>query len=233
MGHFLWWVPTSSCCWLFNSYLRFCSWRERYAHVLLLHHSGLSQALSRLYLSHSPLPFTFLLSSVICKASLDNHLALLHFFFFGVVLVSASYTVYIPPSLCLQSLCLPDLIPSIYSSPPLKNHKRFDLGHTWRPSGFPCFLEFKPEFCNKELMIWATVRSRCCSCWLYSFFPSSAAKNIINLISVLLIWWCPCVESSLELEEKDVCYDQSVLVGKLLALALINFVLQGQTCQLL
>ena len=30
-------------------------------------------------------------------------------------------------------------------------------------------------------------------CWLYRASPSLAAKNIINLISVLTIWWCPCV----------------------------------------
>ena len=39
--------------------------------------------------------------------------------------------------------------------------------------------------------------------------PSLAAKNIINLISVLTIWWCPCVESSLVLLE-GVCYDQCI-----------------------
>ena len=32
-------------------------------------------------------------------------------------------------------------------------------------------------------------------CWLYRASPSLAAKNIINLISVLTIWWCPCIES--------------------------------------
>ena len=32
-------------------------------------------------------------------------------------------------------------------------------------------------------MIWATVSSRSCFCWLYRAFPSLAAKNIINLIS--------------------------------------------------
>ena len=46
-------------------------------------------------------------------------------------------------------------------------------------------------------MIWATVSSRSCFCWLYRASPSLAAKDIINLISVLTIWWCPCVESSL------------------------------------
>ena len=44
-------------------------------------------------------------------------------------------------------------------------------------------------------MIWATVSSRSYFCWLYRASPSLAAKNIINLISVLTIWWCPCAES--------------------------------------
>ena len=45
-------------------------------------------------------------------------------------------------------------------------------------------------------MIWATVSSQSCFCRLYRASPSLAAKNIINLILVLTIWWCPCVESS-------------------------------------
>ena len=44
-------------------------------------------------------------------------------------------------------------------------------------------------------MIWATVSSWPRFCWLYRASPSLAAKNIISLISVLTIWWCPCVES--------------------------------------
>ena len=51
-------------------------------------------------------------------------------------------------------------------------------------------------------------------CWLYGASPSLAAKNIINLILVLTIWWCPCVESSLVLLEEGVCYDQCVLLAK-------------------
>ena len=46
-------------------------------------------------------------------------------------------------------------------------------------------------------MIWATVSSWSCFCWRYRASPSLAAKNIISLISVLTIRWCPCVESSL------------------------------------
>ena len=40
-------------------------------------------------------------------------------------------------------------------------------------------------------MIWATVSSQSCFCWLCRASPSLAAKNIINLISVLTIWWGP------------------------------------------
>ena len=64
-------------------------------------------------------------------------------------------------------------------------------------------------------MIWATVISQSCFCWLYRASPSLAGKNIINLISVLTIWWCPCVESSLVLLEEVVCYNQCVLLAKL------------------
>ena len=51
--------------------------------------------------------------------------------------------------------------------------------------------------------------------WLYTAFPLLAAKNVINLISVLTIWWCPCVESSLALLEESVCYVLCVLLTKL------------------
>ena len=61
------------------------------------------------YLSLSPLFFASLLSSAICKASSDNHSAFLHFFFLGMLLVTASC--YEPPSIVLQALCLSDLFP--------------------------------------------------------------------------------------------------------------------------
>ena len=51
-------------------------------------------------------------------------------------------------------------------------------------------------------MIWATVSSRFCLCWPYRASPFLAAKNINNLISVLTIWWCPCVQSSLLLADQ-------------------------------
>ena len=64
----------------------------------------------------------------------------------------------------------------------------FQVVTVWS-NGFLHFLQFKSEFGNKELMIWATVSSWSCFCWLYRSSPSLAAKNIINLISVLTIWW--------------------------------------------
>ena len=52
----------------------------------------------------------------------------------------------------------------------------------------------KPEFCNKELMLWATVSSRSCFFCLYRTSPSVATKSIFSLISELTTLWCPCVE---------------------------------------
>ena len=80
-------------------------------------------------------------------------------------------------------------------------------------SGFLHFLQFKSEFGSKGFMIWATVISQSCFCWLYRASPSLAAKNIINLISVLTIWWCPCVD--IVFLEEGICYDQCVLLAKL------------------
>ena len=39
VGYLFWWVPVSSCRWLFSSYLWFqCSRKREREHVLLLHH---------------------------------------------------------------------------------------------------------------------------------------------------------------------------------------------------
>ena len=81
-------------------------------------------------------------------------------------------------------------------------------------------------------MIWATVSSQFCFCWLYRASPSSTSKNIINLISVLIIWWCPCVVSCVV--GRGCLLWPVFSIGKtLLAFALVHFVLQGQTCLLL
>ena len=148
----------------------------------------------------------------------------------GLVLITASCTVS-RASVHSSSGTLSDLIPWICLSPSLYNCKGFGLGHTWIWSSgfpyFPYFLQFQSAFGNKEFMIWATVSSWSCFCWLlYTASPSSAAKDIIYLTLILTIWWCPCVEYSLVLLELDVCYDQCVLLAKLLlAFALLHFVL--------
>ena len=72
-------------------------------------------------------------------------------------------------------------------------------------------------------MVWATVSSWSCFCWLYRASPSLAAKNIINLILVLAIWWYPCVESSLVLLEEGVCYDQCNPLANSISLCLASF----------
>ena len=52
-----------------------------------------NSAFKWVYLSFFPLPFTSLLFAAICKASSHNDLAFLYFFFLGMVLITASYTV--------------------------------------------------------------------------------------------------------------------------------------------
>ena len=82
-------------------------------------------------------------------------------------------------------------------------------------------------------MIWATVSSWCCFCWLYRASPSLAAKNIINLILILTMWWHPCVESSLVLLEEGVCLTSAFSWQNSVSLDLLRFVLQDQTGLLL
>ena len=81
------------------------------------------------YFSFSPLLFTSLLVTAICKAPSDSHSAFLHFFSMGMVLIPVSCTMS-QTSVYSSSGTLSDLVPLIYFSPPLYNHKGFDLGHT-------------------------------------------------------------------------------------------------------
>ena len=83
------------------------------------------------YLSFSPLSFTSLLFSAICKASSDSHFAFLHFFSSRWSWSLSPVQCHKPPFIVLQVLCLSDLILWIYLSLPLYNPKGFDLGHTW------------------------------------------------------------------------------------------------------
>ena len=59
--------------------------------------------------------------------------------------------------------------------------------------------------------------------WLYKAPPSSVANNIINLILILTIWWCQCVQSSFVLLEKRVYYGQCVLSTNFVKLCTASF----------
>ena len=80
-------------------------------------------------------------------------------------------------------------------------------------------------------MIWATVSSQSCFCFLYRTSPSLTAKNIINLISELTIQWCSCVVFSCVNGTGCLLWRVCSLGKTLLAFALLHFVPQGQTCQ--
>ena len=57
-----------------------------------------NSALRWVCLSLSPLLFTYLLFSALCKVSSDNNIAFLYFFFFGMVLITTSCSVSSPIS---------------------------------------------------------------------------------------------------------------------------------------
>ena len=110
---------------LFSSISLHCSFKKAFLSLLALLWNS---TFSWVYLSLSPLPFTSLLSSSICKASSDNHFAFLHFSFFLMVLVTA-FCIVLWTS--IQLFCLLDLIIWTYLSPPHFNHTGFGLGNIW------------------------------------------------------------------------------------------------------
>ena len=72
---------------LFSSISFHCSFKKAFLSLLAILWNS---TFNWVYLSLSPLPFTFL-SSVMCKAS-SYHFSFLHFFFFGMVLITTSFT---------------------------------------------------------------------------------------------------------------------------------------------
>ena len=72
---------------LFSSISLHCSLKKAFLSLLAVFRNS---AFSWTYLSLYSLLFTSLLSSAICKASLDKHIAFLHCFSFGMVLFTAS-----------------------------------------------------------------------------------------------------------------------------------------------
>ena len=99
----------------------------------LLSYSSISagSVVSSAYLRLLIFLWAVLISSAMCNASSDNHLSSCIFFPFGMILSPSPLQCYKFLSIVLQALYLPDLIPWIYLSPPLYNHKGFYLHHTW------------------------------------------------------------------------------------------------------
>ena len=99
---------------------------------------------------------------------------------------------------------------------------------------FPHFLQFKSEFGNKEFMIWATVCSRSCFCWLYGDSPSLAAKKYNQFdfsIDHLVMSMCRII--SCFFGRGCFLWPVNSLGRTLLAYAMLHSLLQGQTCLLL
>ena len=145
------------------------------------------------------------------KFSSDNHFAFLHFFFLKMVLVTASCTMtgtFIHSS---STLYLSDLIPWIYLSFLLFNCIR---SYLYGLVVFPTFFNLSLNLAIRSS--WSEPQSAPglifagCTELLHLWLQS-----IINLISVLTIWWCPCRESFPVLLEEGVCYDQCILLAKL------------------
>ena len=112
-------------------------------------------------------------------------LPFLHFFFLGMVLITASCTMSWT-SIYSSSGTLSDLIPWIYLSFPLYNHKIWFRSYLNGLVVFPTVFNLS-QFGNKEFINWATVRSWSCFCWLYRASPSLAAKSL----QLCLTLWDP------------------------------------------
>ena len=160
------------------------------------------------------------LFSDIHKTSQDNHFALLHFFFLCMVLAITCCTV-IWTSVHSSLGTLSDLIPLIYLSSPLYNHKRF---YTF----FNLILNFAV---NSQLQSSsATVSSRSSYCWLYMAPLSLAARSINQSefsIHHLVISMCRVI--SCIVGRMCLLWPVHSLGKTLLAFALLHFVFQSQT----
>ena len=109
---FAWNVPLVSLIFLKRSLvfptLLFSSislhWSLRKAFLSLLAFFFFNSAFRWVYLSFSPLPFSYFLLSDTCKAFSDNNFVFLNFFFLGMVLITTSCTMLWTPSIVLQAL---------------------------------------------------------------------------------------------------------------------------------
>ena len=91
-----------------------------------------NSAFSWVYLSLSPFLFTSL-SSAICKASLDNHFAFLHFFFFGMVCLLPPIQ-YLEKAMTTHSSTLAWKIPWMEDPGRLQSMGLLRVRHDWATS---------------------------------------------------------------------------------------------------
>ena len=101
-----------------------------------------NSAFKWIYLSFYPLPLASLLFTAICKASSDKYFAVLHFFSLGMVLIPVSCTMS-RTSIHSSSGTLSDLIPWIYFSPPLYNHRDWFRSYLNGLVVFPTFFNLR------------------------------------------------------------------------------------------
>ena len=115
----------------FSSFFLHCSFKKVFLSLLL----SMNSEFIWVYLSLSPLLFCFF--PFLSKSCPRQPFCLVAFFFsLGWFWSLPPIQCYEPPSIVLQALHLPDLVPLICWSPPLYNHKGSDLGHTWMANGF-------------------------------------------------------------------------------------------------
>ena len=111
---------------LFSSISLYCSLRKAFLSLLAILWNS---AFKWVYLSYSPLPFISLYSAIL-RPPQTTIFAFLHFFFLGMIFITASYTM-LWTFVHSSSGTLSDLIPWIYLLLLLYNRKGFALGHTW------------------------------------------------------------------------------------------------------
>ena len=107
--------------------------------------SEILHSVEYIFLSLSPLAFTPLLFCIIYKPPQITTLSSGISFSLGLFWSLPPVQCYTPLSTVLQALCIPDIIPWIYLSPPLCDYMGFDFCHTWMASSFPHF-QFKSLF---------------------------------------------------------------------------------------
>ena len=166
------------------------------------------------YLSFYPLLFMSFLFSAICKASSGKHFAFCISFSWRWSWSLPYLQCQEPSSIVLQALCLSDLFPWIYLSLPLYYHEIWFSPYLNGLVVFPPFFNLSLNFAIRRS--WSEPQSASSLGFVDCIeLLCLVARNIISLFSVLTIWGCPCVQLSVVLLEKGVCYDQCVLLVNL------------------